>query len=94
MAHLENGMIAFWDKKSSKSPIGIIELSIQDAATYSAFLSSSFAADDRNIFFSFGTNLQPSIEKFTYLSSDEKVKAHVVLTRLLQSTTEKGQKVI
>jgi hypothetical protein len=94
MALLENGMIAFWDTKtpSVKSPVGIIELNIQDGTGSNGFLSTCFAADDRNIFFSYGSLLEPLIEKFTYLSNDDQIKSHVVLTRLLQKV-EKKQKV-
>ena len=43
-------------------------------------------------FFSYGSLLEPLIEKFTYLSNDDQIKSHVVLTRLLQKV-EKKQKV-
>ena len=89
----DDRFISAWSLQAKK-PNGRLK-NIEEEKTHSGsngFLSTCFAADDRNIFFSYGSLLEPLIEKFTYLSNDDQIKSHVVLTRLLQKV-EKNQKV-
>ncbi|KAJ3370710.1 protein transport protein S31 [Kappamyces sp. JEL0680] len=92
LALLENGKAALWDISIPKTPKGYVELSAQDSPQITGFQSAVLAQDGNSMIVSYGLQLRPQIEKVSFLSSDNQIKSHIVLTRFLQEDVQPKKK--
>jgi hypothetical protein len=92
-ALLENGSIAIWDLESRNEPAGFIELNLQDSSSQSQFLSVFPHNDNQSIQVTYGSHLNPKIERVTFLDSNNDIKSRNVLTRFLEDDRSPQSKV-
>jgi hypothetical protein len=77
-----------WDSSIPKAPKGLLELNVQDASQSQGFQSACLAQDGNNLLVRYAAKMQPKIEKVSFLSNDNQIKNHIVLTRFLMDATQ------